>query len=123
MKIIKNLLFFALVITFVNLNAQEKKIKFNKGTLKICSSKNFIIEGYDGDEVIIKSLHNKISAIDINGAKGYVYSANSVNNNKDKKSIVLSDSVLVRNQLAYENESRFLSISGIKNNIFFDLRK
>lgn len=38
-------------------NAQEKKIKFNKGVLKICSSKNFKISGYDGNEVIIKSLH------------------------------------------------------------------
>lgn len=40
-------------------NAQEKKIKFSSGTLKICSSKNFKIKGYDGTEVIIKSLHEK----------------------------------------------------------------
>lgn len=39
--------------------AQEKKIKFSKGVLKICSSKNFQITGYDGNEVIIKSLHEK----------------------------------------------------------------
>ncbi|MEE9364237.1 MAG: DUF4097 family beta strand repeat-containing protein [Cellulophaga sp.] len=36
----------------------EKHIKFNKGTLKICSISNFQIRGYDGDEVIIKSLNN-----------------------------------------------------------------
>lgn len=39
--------------------AQEKKIKFSSGTLKICSSKSFKIQGYDGNEVIIKSLHEK----------------------------------------------------------------
>lgn len=42
-----------------NATAQEKKIKFNKGTLRICSAKNFQITGYDGNEVIVKSLHEK----------------------------------------------------------------
>lgn len=51
------LLFLAVTVT----NAQEKKIKFNKGVLQIYSTKNFVIKGYDGDEVIIKSLHDKRS--------------------------------------------------------------
>lgn len=38
-------------------HAQETKIPFNSGVLKLCSSKNFKIKGYDGKEVIIKSLH------------------------------------------------------------------
>ncbi|MBC2845321.1 hypothetical protein [Winogradskyella flava] len=38
---------------------QEKRIKFNNGTLKICSNSHMTIKGYDGDEVIIKSLNNK----------------------------------------------------------------
>lgn len=59
MKTIKTIIVFVMAFTLVSLNAQEKKIKFNKGTLKICSSKNFQIEGYDGNEVIIKSLHEK----------------------------------------------------------------
>lgn len=59
MKTIKNILFLAIAIAVLNVNAQEKKIKFSKGTLKICSAKNFQIEGYDGNEVIIKSLHEK----------------------------------------------------------------
>ena len=37
----------------------EKRIKFSKGTLKICSSSNMKIKGYDGDEVIIKNLSNR----------------------------------------------------------------
>ncbi|WP_439131599.1 hypothetical protein [Polaribacter sp.] len=57
MKKIKIVLVIALSISFLNAKAQQKKIKFSKGTLKICSSKSFIIEGYDGDEVIIESLH------------------------------------------------------------------
>lgn len=39
----------------------QKKIKFNNGTLRICSSKNFTITGYNGSEVVIKSLHEKRS--------------------------------------------------------------
>lgn len=50
-------LIVSLLLVFSS-QAQEKKIKFNKGTLKICSTKNFNIVGYDGDEVIINSLHN-----------------------------------------------------------------
>ena len=46
------------VFQTLSLTAQEKKIKFNKGTLKICSSKKFTITGYDGNEVIITSLTN-----------------------------------------------------------------
>ena len=50
---------FVVALLQVSINAQEKKIKFDKGTLRICSSKNFQITGYDGNEVIIKSLHEK----------------------------------------------------------------
>jgi hypothetical protein len=62
MKNLKYILILAIAFSFINVSAQEKKIKFSKGTLKICSSKNFTIEGYDGDEVIIKSLHDKRSS-------------------------------------------------------------
>lgn len=63
MKKVRIVIITMLFLAFqVNVNAQnEKKIKFNKGTLKICSSKKFQITGYDGDEVIIKSLHKKNS--------------------------------------------------------------
>tara|TARA_Y100000034_G_scaffold84474_1_gene101204 strand:- start:86720 stop:87658 length:939 start_codon:yes stop_codon:yes gene_type:complete len=55
--------------------AQEKKIKFRKGTLTICSSQNFQITGYDGDEVIIKSINNKKS-------NSYVWSTSSASGNR-----------------------------------------
>ena len=35
---------------------KEKRIKFNKGVLKICTSSHMNIKGYDGDEIIIKNL-------------------------------------------------------------------
>ena len=54
MKPIKLIIAIAF-LSALTVNAQEKKIKFNKGTLKICSSKNFVIEGYDGNEVICNS--------------------------------------------------------------------
>ena len=64
------------VLTVLTVNAQEKKIKFNKGTLKICSTKNFVIEGYDGTEVVIKSLHeNKVGL-------SYITSKNTGGSNK-----------------------------------------
>lgn len=59
MKTINKIIVFVFAMCLLQTNAQEKKIKFGKGTLKICSSKNFQIEGYDGNEVIIKSLHEK----------------------------------------------------------------
>ena len=54
-----NIVIIALALFQVSVNAQEKKIKFSKGTLKICSSKKFKITGYDGNEVIIKSLNQR----------------------------------------------------------------
>lgn len=60
MKNVKTIIaVFLIAFISMSVNAQEKKIKFNKGTLKICSNKNFQISGHDGDEVIIKSLHSK----------------------------------------------------------------
>lgn len=85
MKYIKILFVFAIAFNFLTTNAQEKKIKFNKGTLKICSSKNFQIEGYDGNEVIIKSLHEKRSSnlnYIVRGNHTNSYSFGSNNNKK-----------------------------------------
>jgi len=59
MKKIQLIIVIVLASLQFGANAQEKKIKFSSGTLKICSSKNFKIKGYDGTEVIIKSLHEK----------------------------------------------------------------
>ena len=53
----------------------EKRIKFSKGTLKICSSSNMKIKGYDGDEVIIKNLSNRTN---------YSFS-NFINSNKNEQ--------------------------------------
>lgn len=55
----KLVVIIVLAVFQVSLSAQEKKIKFSKGTLKICSSKKFKIKGYDGNEVIIKSLNKR----------------------------------------------------------------
>ncbi len=59
MKHIKLIAVTILIAVQFSVNAQEKKIKFSSGILKICSSKNFKIKGYNGTEVIIKSLHEK----------------------------------------------------------------
>lgn len=56
-----NTILGVLLFIALSVNAQEKKIEFNKGILEIRSSKNFTIKGYDGKEVVIKSLHGKRS--------------------------------------------------------------
>ncbi len=61
MKQLTILLLFLSVV--FNTNAQEKKIKFNKGVLKICTSSNMKITGYDGNEVIIKSSNKKAKVL------------------------------------------------------------
>lgn len=63
----------------------EKRIKFNKGTLKICSISNMKISGYDGNEVIIKSINN--------GKRPTYYSLSNEKNNNIKS----PDSSLIRN--------------------------
>ncbi|MFK8060348.1 MAG: hypothetical protein AB8B78_09685 [Polaribacter sp.] len=93
MRNIKYILILAITFSFLTLNAQEKKIKFNKGTLKICSSKNFQIEGYDGKEIIIKSLHEKRNS-NLTYAIGGTYSSN----NSSKKNLVKSGSVKKNNK-------------------------
>jgi len=82
MKTIKILFIFTFITSFLHTNAQEKKIKFSKGTLKICSSKNFKIEGYDGNEVIVKSLHEKR-----NSNLAYVVSGYSTSNRSENKKL------------------------------------
>lgn len=59
MRNITKLFALLFLLSQVSITAQEKKISFKKGVLKICSSKNFQIQGYDGKEVVIKSLHKQ----------------------------------------------------------------
>jgi hypothetical protein len=104
MRNYKIVLILFIAFSFLSTNAQEKKIKFNKGTLKICSAKSFVIEGYDGDEVIIESLHEKRLE---NITTGYAYPdiktksdvpwvissrVNAINNDTDVKK---SDSIFI----------------------------
>lgn len=94
MKNIKSILVIAFLVVF-STNAQEKKIKFNKGTLKICSSKNFVIEGYNGSEVIIKSLHRNNGTTRL--ANGYSYTnVKSKNTNLRTKTAPNSSYPIVR---------------------------
>ncbi|RNC86839.1 MAG: hypothetical protein ED556_05295 [Winogradskyella sp.] len=58
MKKIIAIVTLLLIVGVGNSQNNEKRIKFNTGTLKICSSANMKISGYDGDEVIIKSVNN-----------------------------------------------------------------
>ncbi len=96
MKHIKIIFVFAIVFNFLTVNAQEKKIKFNKGTLKICSSKNFEIIGYEGKYVIIRSLHvkrNSINTISYNVRGSGFPGTNALKSNDNKKdSFVISRS-------------------------------
>lgn len=126
MKTIKILFIFALSIQFLQTNAQEKKIKFSKGTLKICSSKNFTIEGYDGDEVIIKSLHikrNSISTVSYSiSGSGYpgTYAMQSNRSGNNSVSISRNNSRNLARIRGYKSlTSNANDSSVVKNNIIF----
>ena len=83
---IKKIYFILLLVVSVSIqltiNAQEKRIQFNKGILEICSLKNFQIVGYDGDEVVIKNLNMEekntiITTSTISGLNTTSFSKNS----------------------------------------------
>lgn len=57
MKHLITVISLLLIVGIGNAQEKEKRIKFNKGILKICSNSQMTIKGYDGDEVIIKSLN------------------------------------------------------------------
>jgi hypothetical protein len=59
MKKIMTIVALLLIVGVGYSQDKEKRIKFNKGTLKICSLSNMKISGYNGDEVIIRSLNNQ----------------------------------------------------------------
>ena len=101
-------------LTVFTINAQEKKIKFNKGTLKICSSKNFKIEGYNGNEVIIKSLHNKNVRFS-NVRNGYVYTTKPAKSSKTIKQSKNDKGVIVSGNL----NNKFTIARGKSNSVFF----
>ena len=105
MKYIKSILVIAFLVV-VSVNAQEKKIKFNKGTLKICSSKNFVIEGYDGKEVVIKSLHDNSNVRFSNIRNGYSFTSKGAKLPK-----------LVKGTKAAKN-SKGVIVSSVPNNNF-----
>lgn len=86
MKNVRFSIVFILVAFQFSMSAQnqEKKIKFSSGTLKICSSKNFNIKGYDGKEVIIKSLHSKKNIFHLYRQTGKVNGYSYYRNFSDK---------------------------------------
>jgi len=120
MKYIKSILVIAFLVV-ISTNGQEKKIKFSKGTLKICSSKNFVIEGYDGKEVIIKSIHDTSKVRFSNNRNGYSFTtkevkaaklvkgAKSVKNAKKAKGVIVSGTL----------NNNFTIARGKSNNLFF----
>jgi len=128
MKNIKSIIIIAFLVVFTT-NAQEKMIKFNKGTLKICSSKNFEIEGYDGDEVIIKSLKDDKSAafatVTSSYSNGNSYSISSSNKNyirKEKRKLLLEKKkeFFKKGNLVRVDPKRTYTVArGKSNNLFF----
>ncbi|AXG68161.1 hypothetical protein KORDIASMS9_00351 [Kordia sp. SMS9] len=74
MKKIVTLLTLFSLLGVCHAQESEKRIKFNKGTLKICSTSHMTIKGYDGNEVIIKSLNN---------TNHFVFRNNFISKNKD----------------------------------------
>ena len=85
MKNIIKIVSLLLIIGVGHSQDKEKRIAFNKGTIKICSNSQMTIKGYDGNEVIIKSLNDQ---------SGYSYFYDFKDNNRLRAK--KSDSLLVR---------------------------
>lgn len=85
MKHIITLIALLFIVGVGNSQEKEKRIKFNKGTLKICSNSHMTIKGYDGDEVVIKNLNN---------SSRYYYSYNL--NGQNKSTTINKDTLLVK---------------------------
>ncbi|NAS31060.1 hypothetical protein GTQ40_08775 [Flavobacteriaceae bacterium R38] len=107
-KIIAIGIFLCIII---GANAQEKKIKFNKGVLKICTSSQMKITGYDGDEVIIKSLNNKARVLygALGNSKkglstGYSYSIKG--KSRDTVRFPRKDTILLKNFRVLSNSAK-----------------
>ncbi|MBL4643895.1 MAG: hypothetical protein JKY44_09930 [Flavobacteriaceae bacterium] len=117
MKYISTVIVLAFLTVFT-VNAQEKKIKFNKGTLKICSSKNFKIEGYNGNEVIIESSHDNRSVRFPSNRNGYLYTTKTAKLPKlvkGSKGVKKTEGVVVS---SIPNRN-FTIARGKSNNLFF----
>ena len=93
--------------------AQEKKIKFNKGVLKICSSAHMKISGYDGDEVIIKNKANNSFVVQGRANRNYKAKINSKGRNVNRIRSIKSDSVRVYRSLSSKLNQRELE-AGLK---------
>lgn len=135
-KVIAIVVFLSVFITG---NAQEKRISFKKGTLKICTSSQMKISGYDGNEVIIKSLNNNIRTLygvlrDKN-KKGSITGYNVRSKFNDTiKGRVVKDSILtyrlrsIRNHVNERELEKGLSPLGTKStnpadNLFLDIEQ
>lgn len=93
MKKIVTLLTLFICIGVSTAQKNEKRIKFSKGTLKICSNSHMTIKGYDGDEVIIKSLNNTRFS--------YSYNFPSKKRDSTKK----QDSILITGYTIFSNHA------------------
>ncbi|MCZ4409139.1 hypothetical protein O3Q51_09980 [Cryomorphaceae bacterium 1068] len=86
----------------------EKRIKFSSGTLNLCTQANLKIKGYDGDEVIIKSLNKNAR---------FVYNLDDLEELEeldDLESLTyqLESDVLILDSIAGSSNIRYMSFSG-----------
>ncbi len=123
MKHISTVRILALLMVFT-INAQEKRIKFSKGTLKICSTKNFKIEGYNGNEVVIKSLHDNRNVRFPVNRNGFSYTTKGIKASKILKGVKgAKDSMKAKKYKAWTVTAlpnrNFNVARGKSNNLFF----
>lgn len=84
---------------------KEKRIKFSSGTLNLCTQANLKIKGYDGDEVVIKSLNKNTR---------YVYNLDDLEELEELESLTyqLDNDILVLDSIIGSTTIRYISDSG-----------
>ena len=121
MKHIFTVIALLLIVGVGNTQEKEKRIKFNKGTLKICSNSHMTIKGYDGDEVIIKSLNNSARY-----SYNYNFSNQAQNQKSNTDSLLIKSYKLLSSQYKDEDLEKGLSPLGNKSaspedNLYLDI--
>jgi len=105
MKKIITVVALLLIVSITYSQNDEKRIKFNRGSLKICTSSHMKISGYDGDEVIIKSLNNKSHRI-LYGDFKYLR-ADTVRLNGNVKNVKNDKNGIIKNDSIFSNNFRY----------------
>lgn len=120
------LILYAFLLVCMTMQAQEKRIDFNSGVVKICSSTNLIIKGHDGEEMVIKSLNNEKGTYITQSQEKDLYESSNTSNEKRNRGeglTLLGKKLNAENNngiflLVEQNEGELILTDDVKNSFY-----